>query len=403
MWRCPKCDEEHEDVCDSCPKCGAEKHLGREQRKTGQNVPIASATSVSWWDADNDERLRMIATATQFRLRTLLWLFVVLGSSLAVFGGMNGIIAFAVVVVIAVYVRFFKSLPALVHAVLWVVCLVAFIGLLAAGVSAATKVASGINCHNRLKYVMLALHKYHQANGCFPPAYVADKNGNPMYSWRVLILPYLDQQCYKQFNLNEPWDGPHNRQLSACQPNDYLCPRDYEMNELGPAHTNYVAVVGTNAAWPGEKPVSLDYLASRGGASKTIMVVEVGGTDINWAEPRDLSLDAIQAASGDAPVVTISSKHESPDWFFYSYGFRAGGNVGLADGSVQFLSGCNLTADRIPRLLSIGGYDDQEAEFAGKSAEAHVNWPNCIAFAVWLGSIGVLLFLAVRARKPAGT
>ena len=57
-----------------------------------------------------------------------------------------------------------------------------------------------------------ALQAYHQANGCFPPAYIADKNGKPMHSWRVLILPYLDyDDLYKAYDFSEPWDGPKNK------------------------------------------------------------------------------------------------------------------------------------------------------------------------------------------------
>ena len=64
----------------------------------------------------------------------------------------------------------------------------------------------------------MALQNYHQANGCFPPAYIADKNGKPMHSWRVLILPYLDRTIlYKAYDFTEPWDGPNNKKLSATR------------------------------------------------------------------------------------------------------------------------------------------------------------------------------------------
>ena len=50
--------------------------------------------------------------------------------------------------------------------------------------------------------------------GVLPPAYVADASGRPMHSWRVLILPFLDQQSlYNQYDFREPWDGPHNIKL----------------------------------------------------------------------------------------------------------------------------------------------------------------------------------------------
>src|SRR4051812_9073955 len=66
-------------------------------------------------------------------------------------------------------------------------------------------------CKNNLKEIALALHNYHEAYGCFPPAYIADKDGRPMHSWRVLILPYLDEKpLYLKYRFDEPWNGPHN-------------------------------------------------------------------------------------------------------------------------------------------------------------------------------------------------
>src|SRR5438067_2250340 len=65
---------------------------------------------------------------------------------------------------------------------------------------------------NHLLQIGLALHRYYQAHGGLPPAAVQSKDGRPLYSWRVLVLPYLEEQAlYEQFDLDEPWDGPHNR------------------------------------------------------------------------------------------------------------------------------------------------------------------------------------------------
>ena len=47
-------------------------------------------------------------------------------------------------------------------------------------------------CKNHLKQLALAMHNYHDKYGSFPPAYIADKNGRPMHSWRVLLLPFLE-------------------------------------------------------------------------------------------------------------------------------------------------------------------------------------------------------------------
>ena len=69
-------------------------------------------------------------------------------------------------------------------------------------------------CSTRLKQIDLALHEYENRYHSFPPAYIADRNGKPMHSWRVLILPFLDEtDVYNRYDFNEPWDGPNNRKL----------------------------------------------------------------------------------------------------------------------------------------------------------------------------------------------
>jgi hypothetical protein len=54
-------------------------------------------------------------------------------------------------------------------------------------------------CSANLKQIGFALRSYHDVYRTFPPAYVADEDGRPMHSWRVLILPFTNQQAlYKQ-------------------------------------------------------------------------------------------------------------------------------------------------------------------------------------------------------------
>ena len=159
-------------------------------------------------------------------------------------------------------------------------------------------------CQNNLKQIALALLNYHQANGCFPPAYIADKNGKPMHSWRVLILPYMEMNAlYNAYDFTEPWDGPKNKKLLATALQGYVCPSDPNAYAPGATQTSYVAVVGRNAAWAGEKSRKLGPVDFPGGASNTIMVVEVANSGIPWMEPRDLSLDAL--ASGRGQVARV--------------------------------------------------------------------------------------------------
>ena len=121
----------------------------------------------------------------QFRLSTLLLLFVVLWSSLAVFGSVFGIIIFTLFLALSVSIARSRNILfgilvlLLLHALLW------------PAVSTPHEVVRRATCCNNMKQLVLALRNYQQANGSFPPAYITDKNGRPMHSWRVLILPFL--------------------------------------------------------------------------------------------------------------------------------------------------------------------------------------------------------------------
>jgi RNA polymerase sigma factor (sigma-70 family) len=106
---------------------------------------------------------------------------------------------------------------------------------------------------NNLKQIGVALHSYQDVYGHFPaPAIYDPRTGKPLLSWRVAILPYIEQDnLYRQFHLDEPWDGPHNKKLLAALPSTYApVGADYKETD----RTYYQAIVGTGAAWePGQK------------------------------------------------------------------------------------------------------------------------------------------------------
>ena len=346
----------------------------------------------------------------QFSLQTLMLVFVVAWSSLAVFGAVGGVVVFVLAVGLAIYVNQIKSFWSLTNLVCLLVCLMFLIALLLPAVSPAREAARRSQCCNQMKQIALALHNYAQANGCLPPAYIADKNGKPMHSWRVLILPYMGEgSLYNTYSFNEPWDGPNNKKLLASRPRGHACPSDEHSRMSDLTITNYVAVVGKDAAWAGEKPTHFDELSRGGGVSNTIILVEVANSGIQWTEPRDLSLDALQADDAKTPVLTLSSKHMCDlSTFFYTCTVPSkGGNVALADGSVRFLWANPSATEPLRRILKIGGCDLENGAYVdGFTPEGEVwqfNWGNCLALAIWLASVGVLLRRAVRSRKPRET
>src|SRR5437588_6801844 len=101
------------------------------------------------------------------------------------------------------------------------------VALLLPAVQAAREAARRAQCTNNLKQIGLAMHNYHSSNNCFPPAFTTDRDGKPLLSWRVLLLPYLEcSSLYANFHLDEPWDSPHNRPLVNQMPSVFACPSD---------------------------------------------------------------------------------------------------------------------------------------------------------------------------------
>jgi hypothetical protein len=148
--------------------------------------------------------------------------------------------------------------------------------------------ANRAQCTNNLKQLALAMHNYHDQHGQFPMAASLDPSGKPLLSWRVLLLPYLDQQSlYEQFHLDEPWDSEHNRALSAKMPAVFACA---ETGLLKEGKTTYAVPVGKNALFRGKKGMRFQDI--RDGTSNTIMIVEIAAANaVVWTKPEDVEID----------------------------------------------------------------------------------------------------------------
>jgi hypothetical protein len=138
-----------------------------------------------------------------------------------------------------------------------------------------------------------AVNTYYDIYKSFPAAFITDEHGKPMHSWRVLILPYLgEEELYKQYRFDEPWDGPHNRLLLNSMPEIYKSP--ISMNG-DPTVTNYVAVVDPRTLWHGASNINTHVKDSRypqkNISPPKILIVEWPESDIKWLEPRDISFD----------------------------------------------------------------------------------------------------------------
>ncbi len=190
------------------------------------------------------------------------------------------------------------------------------LGLLLPAVQAAREAARRSQCVNNLKQIGLALHNYHSASDGFPAAAITSKDGRPLLSWRVAILPYIEQNAlYNEFKLDEAWDSPHNKALISKMPNTYLCP---SRNKVEPFTTTYLTFVGGGALFNLNKPTSIRDVTD--GTSNTMAVVE-SGKAIPWTKPDDITFDPNAPPS----LLGVSANH------------TGGFNVLMTDGSVRFI------------------------------------------------------------------
>jgi len=139
-----------------------------------------------------------------------------------------------------------------------------------------------------LQELMIAMWNYHDINDHLPPAAVYDKAGKSLLSWRVLLLPYLDQDdLFAQFHLDEPWDSAHNKPLLAKMPKQYEPPLPGETKEK--YATFYQVFVGKGALFEGKEGMCVSDITD--GTSNTIGIIEAAQR-VPWTKPVDLLYDA---------------------------------------------------------------------------------------------------------------
>jgi prepilin-type processing-associated H-X9-DG protein len=192
-------------------------------------------------------------------------------------------------------------------------------GTLASAVLEPTRaMASRRSCMTNLMQIGLAMHNYHDVHKSFPPAYTVDKSGKPLLSWRVLILPYIEQEAlYKEFHLDEPWDSPHNRTLIDRMPPTYRC-RSSSLIRADAGKTTYLTPRGKSTIFPGSEGTKIQKITD--GTSNTLFVVDASSDRaVVWTRPDDWDVD---------PTVDLKG----------IFGHHPGGtNFSFADGSVRFI------------------------------------------------------------------
>ncbi len=141
------------------------------------------------------------------------------------------------------------------------------------------------SCAANLERIHVAIEAYVKEKGHYPPAYTVDKNGKPMHSWRVLLLPYLgEQSLFSKYDMSVPWDDQANmRAVGSKMPEVFNCPDlDATRDE-----TSYMVICGPTLVFDGPTERKPEEITDK--LSDTLLVIEVADTDVHWMEPVDLS------------------------------------------------------------------------------------------------------------------
>ncbi len=161
-----------------------------------------------------------------------------------------------------------------------------YVALLVPAVQKVREAANKVTSANNLKQIGIAIHDYEADHRRFPPQAITNKEGKPLLSWRVEILPYVEQQgLYKQFKLDEPWDSTHNKALLEKMPKVYLHPA---ANIKEPGMTHYQAFAGPKTVFEPNQKIGFSSLLD--GSSNIVMLIDAG-EPVPWTKPEDLTYD----------------------------------------------------------------------------------------------------------------
>ena len=188
---------------------------------------------------------------------------------------------------------------------------------------------------NNVRQILLAMLNFESAMRHLPARAITDDDGKPLLSWRVQILPYLEQNnLYKQFKLDEPWDSPHNIKLLNVMPVTYMSPFPEDDDLHASGKTRFVVPVGEGCVIDLAEGKTFRQL--KDGTSNTIAVLfSTPEAAVEWTKPADWEIDMA------TPTATIINEG-SPGIF------------GVLDGSVHEFSE-SITDEVLKALLTFEG------------------------------------------------
>lgn len=266
-----------------------------------------------------------VAHPSRYGLSTLFYVTAVIAAAIALVG-VGG--AGWAVLVLGFWFSNRSSKTSIARILIWSVGIGILIWMLLPPIRMSRPYAIRTTHSNQMKQICLAVLNYESANGHFPPAYIADDDGKPMHSWRVLILPYLEEQAlFKQYDFDEPWNGPNNSKLANKLPYAYTSIPFAQKNENS-AMTGFKLVTGPETAFVKDQTKGFGDITA--GSSNVIMLVDDNAKPVNWMSPEDATLEEA--------TKLFNRENAKPNWVYeskFEIHRRYFNNVGMFDGAVH--------------------------------------------------------------------
>ncbi|MGL6197248.1 MAG: DUF1559 domain-containing protein [Thermoguttaceae bacterium] len=245
--------------------------------------------------------------------------------------------------------------------VIFILAFLWILALLMPAISSPRGAEKSMRCRSNIKQILIALHHYKDTYGKFPPAYTVDTTGKPIHSWRVLILPYLNEQSlYDEIKLDEPWDSEYNKQFHDREVSVFTCPECNVTNEL---------LIGTTSMLNLERQDTnqfrLDFSKQKYQCGYSFIVgtkIESNNNETcssevsHWPNPVILVERSLPINWMDPTQEILYSKAKNGvnrDIYGVGSGHKGGCNIGLADGSVLFMKNTNnqKEVERLEKVL----------------------------------------------------
>ncbi|WP_020472216.1 DUF1559 family PulG-like putative transporter [Zavarzinella formosa] len=229
-----------------------------------------------------------------------------------------------------------------------IILLLAFVGLLAlGGIRRVQSRTDRMVIQGNFSQIIFAVELFHDAHGRFP-ANTFDANGQPLLSWRVQLLPYIEgEELYQKFHFDEPWDSPNNRPLLDEMPHIFGSPNARSATER--ENRTFIRAFSTQGAAMERIPLERGQKRPNGRIrldlgfnevldvrSETIFMIEAGES-VEWTKPDDLTWDIGQ------PIPSLGGDRNTNEF-----------QAAFVDGKARTLKK-SITPGQLKALITIAG------------------------------------------------